>query len=249
MIIVVLVWSALMIVGLHRLATIPPMIAVPATPPQWVLDAYRLIEDLSIVVKQVSETGVYINFADRMTLQEKADRILLRLWLTTGMPPLVEEQGRLPLKLLKQNVFAYTQYVADNSNLTCEEIHRKGLQNAIDAIGSPLWYMTVKYLAATANVMPNWPIEIHTTPKRLLIAKSLSKEAYERLSHAFSDWLDANKKRMIWNAKGNRFCPQNGGYVGTEELRWTILLESSTPEEVAYLKSRAKEVAEWRREQ
>ncbi len=148
-----------------------------------------------------------------------AEELLWKLWLTTGMPPLVRGDVSSSLEAYtRANAVAYGQYIAKHNHLGFEELQRIGLANAIDAFGSPLWYMTLKYLAERASVTSDWRIQIHTLPTLLIVEAPLSDEAYKRLSVELSRWLENNDKELVWNAVEGKFRPRHGAYIVTDAL-------------------------------
>ncbi len=148
-----------------------------------------------------------------------AEELLWKLWLTTGMPPLLRGDVPSPFDAYtRTNAVAYRQYIAKHQHLGFDELQRIGLANAIDAFGSPLWYMTLKYLAERVNATSDWRIQIHTLPTLLIVEAPLSDEAYKRLSTELSRWLENNDKELVWNADEGKFRPRHGKYIGTDAL-------------------------------
>jgi hypothetical protein len=193
--------------------------SAPTNHHDWVTDAESLIHDLNDLSKLARTKPERWDAAFQSDNHgRRADKILWRLWLTTGMPPLTHEPEKTFDAYLRQNARVYRRYIAEHRELTLEELHRRGLTNATESFGSPLWYMTLRYLAEKASVKSDWHIELRTTPTYFLAECPLDKEAYSRQSTAFARWLEANKEQMVWDANTKRFHPRNGEYVGTDGL-------------------------------
>lgn len=197
---------------------------------QWVSEAKGLIEELHRLIRATHDHNKLSSFSESLDHLEKADRILWKLWLVTGMPPQIHDTNRDLRRFLEQNTSAYQQYVTEKANLTSEDIHRLGLTNSIASFGSPLWYMTLKYLKKNTGLVTEWHIEIFTTPKRFMVTEPLSKRSYRRLSAAMSRWLTANRERLVWNPKTQRFHAKDGEYIETDGLFSTIVTEASPPD-------------------
>ena len=181
----------------------------------WMTQAEALITELSRL--DLKPTKIITLEPSREVT--RAEEILWELWLTTGMPPLLLGEGKLSLQTyVRNNVIAYQQYLVTHSNLKFEELQRLGLTNTIDAYGSPLWYMTLKYLTVRASVTSTIQINIHTTPKVLLVESPLSDEAYSTLSAEMARWLKNNEKELDWDVNAKKFRPRSGAYIGTDEL-------------------------------
>lgn len=192
----------------------------------WVLEAERLIAELRDLARETprQEESSWSLKWTRVAKQRIADRLLWRLWLVTGMPPLLEERDEtFGRSYLQRNVVAYQEYVATHNGLTFEEVCRLGLDNAVESFGSPLWYMTVRYLREKAGVESDCRIVVHSTPSRLLTVCPMNERDSSRQSAAFARWLKDNKEEVVWVADENRFRPRNGKYVGTDELFQSVI--------------------------
>ncbi|MHB0961400.1 MAG: hypothetical protein ACYC0X_34350 [Pirellulaceae bacterium] len=166
----------------------------------------------------------------RGDIPERADAILWRLWLTTGMAPVPRRQDESLSATLSRNASAYQRYIGQRAALTEEELGRQGLNNAVGSFGSPLWYTTMQYLTEKANVNFECHIFIDVFPRRSIIAQPLNSDSYNRLSSALAKWLDANEERMVWDQDASRFRPRKGGYVGVPELSEALLTASGKEE-------------------
>ncbi len=151
-------------------------------------------------------------------IHEKADGLLWKLWLTTGKAPAPKEENELLSANLSRNAREYQEYVNTHATTTEAELVRLGLTNAVDSLGSPLWYPTMKYLTAKTGMQFEWIISIHVSPPHYIIEAPLRPDSYQRLSSALSAWLDANKERMVWHPNARRYGPDNRKYVGVAEL-------------------------------
>lgn len=195
----------------------------------WVLEAQRLLAGLSRLAKQPRSRGRSSwSLTEMPADQGIADRLLWRLWLATGMPPLLREEDDTFDKYLLQNVSAYQEYVDKHRNLPLEQIHRLGLGNAVESFGSPLWYMTLRYLAEKASVESEWRILVNTTPSRFLTICPMSKAASSRQSAALARWLKDNMELMVWDTVAKRFRPRDGKYVRTKKLFASLLPDTVT---------------------
>jgi hypothetical protein len=210
----------------------------------WVSEATELIEKLSGLANTYSQVPPPKSFADlRDNLdkykdwpssgkgslaEENPDRTLWKLWLLTGMPPLAELPEETIHDSLQRNVLGYREYVAMHATLSEEALHRVGLTNSVGSIGSPLWYMTLEYLATRANLTHDWIIDVRTTPSSVLTRCPLDKAAYAHLSAALSRWMRVNEGQMVWSPHGRRFYPSGGEYRETVGLLKTIVKELET---------------------
>lgn len=161
----------------------------------------------------------------------RAQKLLCRLWLTTGMPPLLLRPDESLRACLNRNASAYRDYVAEHANLADEELHRLGLANSLEAFASPLWYMTLKnYLSKKASLSFDSTVFIHVSRSSCLFGVPLTTDSYTRLSAALSTWLDANEGGMIWDSDARSFRPRKGKYVGTAQLSRTVVTRRRTNE-------------------
>lgn len=186
----------------------------------WVLEAERLVAELGDLARETPRKEEY-SWSLKGTLvanQRTADRLLWRLWLVTGMPLLLQKQDEAFDGYFRRNAFAYQDYVAKHNDLTLQEVCRLGLDNAVESAGSPLWYMTLRYLIEKAGVDSRWNVVVNTTPRRLLTVLPVREGGSKRRFGALAQWLKDNKEKLEWDADAKRFRPQNGKCVGTDEL-------------------------------
>ena len=138
---------------------------------RWASEATQLIEELSDLANAYSRAAPPTSAADLKSNFEEyrhwpyssevegsvrrksPDRMLRKLWLLTGMPSLAYDPKKSFHEYYRGNALAYREYVAEHAELSEEALHRVGLANAIDSIGSPQWYMTLKYLAKRASLI------------------------------------------------------------------------------------------------
>jgi hypothetical protein len=111
----------------------------------------------------------------------KGDELLWKLWLLTGASPQVEDKGEAIGSHLKKNVEAYRKYIDENRDVSEEQLARKGLDNAVKAISSPLWYSTTKYLREKTGCRANFGFMIDVFPPRHIMTTPLEKDSYRRL--------------------------------------------------------------------
>ncbi|GAG25382.1 unnamed protein product, partial [marine sediment metagenome] len=161
---------------------------MPKNQPAWVFKAKKLIGELSDLAQVTLEVQQSRSFAklshaerieafqeavsswnERLSQHRKAERILWNLWLTTGKPPLIREENETVKTFLRRNAVDYGRYVTKHAGLTQKELHRIGLANAIDSFGSPLWYMTLKYVTHMTGLGADWTVDIRTTPSHLIV--------------------------------------------------------------------------------
>jgi hypothetical protein len=222
--------------------------AVPKTRDDWAVTAENLIGQLSDLAQVIPEEKHYDSFAklssakgkrtpwedaltwsERLAHYRRGERILWKLWLTTGMPPLTQEADETSTAFFRRNAEAYRKYVNQHAKLSQDDVSRIGLVNAVDAFGSPLWYMTLKYLDQQVSLSHDWTIIIHTTPSSVLTRSPLNEAAYRRLSAALAHWVKANEGRMVWDENRRRFRPSSGDYLETEDLFRVIMTETENP--------------------
>jgi hypothetical protein len=146
---------------------------------------------------------------------------------------------------LQRNVVAYHQYIANHASLSEDALHRIGFANAIDSIGSPLWYMTMKYVAARASLTHSFQLDVHTTPHSDLVLMPLDDAAYRRLSATLSRWVKANEGQMVWDPKSRTFRESGLGYFEADDLFKAIAKDGVNDLYTTY----AEEVAKRRRKE
>lgn len=209
----------------------------------WVTEAQKLIEQLDamasvapdvkmpcmkkIPIQSRYKVRIQTANANKFANKRTAEKIIWRLWLLTGKPPQMQQSDATPHDFLSRHAEEYRQYVARHAALSHEAVCRIGLKNAVDSIGSPLWYMTIKYLNKAARLPQDWMIDIRTTPTRIIVEFPLSEKDYDRMSLALENWLESNKKRMVWNSKINCFCPLDGKYTSTDILWKALVMQRS----------------------
>lgn len=220
---------------------------------KWAIQAQALIDELAKISAEVAKTELAANAISQrleargrqeeikvdlvlLPLQSweihaKADRVLWKLWLTTGKVPTPQSTHEPLSANLSRNAREFREYVATHASATEEELARLGLTNAVGAFGSPLWYPTMQYLTKTANLEFECIIFIDVIPKRSIILQPLKSDAYKELSAALGKWLEANKDRMVWDQNARRFRPRNGEYVGVPELSDALLGASRKTED------------------
>lgn len=175
----------MMVVGF---CSFQPVISVPLPETQhdkrtWAIEAEHILTDLRRLASEADENEhpSWPSEADwkKMFADERAaDQLLWRLWLITGMPPLLREVRTEPLdRYLRRNESAYQAHISKHSNLTEEEVSALGLTNAIAAFGSPLWYMTLRYLVEMTGVDSHWQVIVRSTPSRPLVVCPISEES------------------------------------------------------------------------
>lgn len=185
--------------------------------PRWFRDADTLIAQLL----RLDLKTPYQFDAFPSERAEQADRILWKLWLTTGMPPSVQGDNASFETHVRENAVAYRQYIEQHRHLTLRELQRQGLSNAIDSYGSSLWYMTKRYLAEKASVQSKWKTAVATispAPTPIIVNIPLPQKVYAKHSANLAAWLKANEKQLVWDADAEKFRPRNGKYLGTDAL-------------------------------
>jgi hypothetical protein len=202
----------------------------------WVSKAQELIRELDNMTKSAPEMDEPRLFSDeamikaarsqfagqRLANLRKLDNILWNLWLVTGMPPEIRGLNKSLRTYAEENASAYRKYLGDHADLTEEELQRLGLKNAAKSLGSPFWYMTMKYLNEKAGIEFNPKAIIRVEPSHFLVEIPLSPDSYIHLSDAILHWLDVNKNRIRWDSDKKRFYPSKGEYLGNEELSRAI---------------------------
>lgn len=213
---------------------------------QWVSNADELVKELLDLVRNAPEMEDIDMSKDsdvtravassiggqRLANLQRADKILWKLWLTTGMAPIVRGREK-PLPIwLKENALAYQQYLSKHAKLTEEQLQRIGVANTVQSLGSPYWYMTMRYLTDKTGVEFALRVEVHVVPDHFIVETPLTPESYKSLANAMSRWLELNKHRMAWDSRNGRFRPQDGTYLSTDELSDSIAqaLTNKTPE-------------------
>lgn len=185
---------------------------------KWVSHAEGLIVELLQLRHAKQNDELTLNPSREVS---RASEIIWELWLTTGMPPLVQGESSFTT-YLSRNATAYRRYIRENEALSGEELHRKGLRNAVDSYGSSLWYMTLKYLEQKAALTSDWRIELRTLPTVLMVESPMPEAAYAGHSAGLAKWLKENDGELLWDPDTNSFRPRSGRYVGTD-----LLFESS----------------------
>lgn len=199
----------------------------------WVDEAINTIKELDDLAKAIQEEDYSLNISEqthaeriieiqkfvslcseRLVQRRKAEKMLWKLWLTTGKPPLTRKADEKFKIYLRNNAVDYQCYVTKNADLTQKDIHRIGLENAVESFGTSMWYMALKYVMEKTNLVADWTVVIHTTPSHTIIDSQLSEENYRHLSTAYSHWLKANIENMIWDQKKECFHPKDGGLYG-----------------------------------
>jgi len=269
-------WLLLMAACVGRPAAAFDEGARSETSDRWVSDAQGLVDKFlalansypqvqpptsySDLVRSPEKYRAWASSGEGFLARESPDRMLWKLWLLTGKPPLAEWPKETSHDYLQRNVLVYREYVAEHATLSEEALHRIGLTNAIDSIGSPLWYMTLEYLARRASLTHDWIIDVRTTPSSVLRRCPLDEGAYAGLSAALSRWMKVNQSRMVWDPNGRRFRPSNGEYLETGRFLKAIVTvmeaadrkrvekvkESSSDERVPRPTCAAREQAETR---
>jgi hypothetical protein len=149
---------------------------------------------------------------------QKGEDLIWKLWLTTGLPPLMYDQDKSLRSFLFRSASAYHKYVTNNAYLTEEELNRVALSNAINSIGSPMWYTTLEFLENKTGCKLRRNIIIDVFPHHRIMHYQLPKKSYHRLSKALRHWLSDNRQQLKWDSKIRRFRPSDSGYVGTDDL-------------------------------
>ncbi len=229
-------------IGSRDLFACDKKVSAPKGQCHWATEAEKLVGQLDSLASKAQKVEMPMPCLTKMSLKEQykarlrvakansftnrrtVERILWRLWLITGKPPHMQKTDEIPHAFLLRNAEAYRQYVTKHATLTQEAVYRLGLNNAVDSIGSPLWYMTIKYLTKTASFPQDWMIDIRTTPTHTIVEFPLSENDYDRMSVALTNWLKANKERMVWDSRAKRFRPQDGEYSATGKLWEAIVL-------------------------
>lgn len=184
----------------------------------WKSKSERLIDELRLLADAVPDAdGQQWRTTETPIEETKADEILWSLWLVTGKPPLLRGDAEPLREFLARNVRSYESYVTAHGDMTCEDINRIGLANAVESFGSPLWIMTLFYLSEKTG-LDNAILEVRSTPPRPMVVWPLKSEEYERKATALSKWLDANRGRLQWESSKLRFRSSEGAFLGTEDL-------------------------------
>lgn len=157
---------------------------------------------------------------------KRGDRLLWRLWLATGTPPLLPVSAdETQRSLFQRNAVAYRQYIDRNRYLSEGDLHTAGLANAAVAVGTPLWYPALQYFDRITGALPVGDfLIIHSTPGYFVLGwesltpLTLQKQTSDVIASALSAWVEANRGRMLWHCESRRFWPRDGECVGDEAL-------------------------------
>jgi hypothetical protein len=154
--------------------------------------------------------------------RDKSDELFWRLWLVTGKPPTIDEPKKTLREFLKESASSYQEYLAQHVNATEEEITRIALSNAVQSIGSSLWYMTLQFLDKKINSDLGSQFVVSTFPPRTIVLSPLQRDSYNRLSGALRDWINANSEQLDWNPEKKQFRARVGGYTENGKLLGVI---------------------------
>jgi hypothetical protein len=168
----------------------------------WESDAAERVSKLAEMAELLSEAQPPDSFEELRDHSEKhekflnldngpfgrfrPDRALWGLWLTTGLP-FAQRQTDEPMhEYVKRNADAYRTFVEKNKELSEESIHRMGMESAVNAFGSPLWYMTLQYLKKQGGLRYyDYVIDVRSTPTTALEVVPLAcQSSYQRMSDA-----------------------------------------------------------------
>jgi hypothetical protein len=190
----------------------------------WAMEAEQMVTELRRLASEADENEhpswpSELEWSKMLADETAADKLLWRLWLRTGMPPLLRDTRTEPLaKYLRRNLSAYQAHISEHSNMTAEEVSALGLANAIEAFGSPLWYMTLRYLFEMTGVDTHWQVIVQSTPNRFLVASPINDEAASSQRAALARWLQENLDDMVWDGRSEQFRPRSGTYRGSDTL-------------------------------
>jgi hypothetical protein len=219
---------------------------------EWAKDAFGLLGELAAVIDRLPETvprsweeiiesgSVEWLGPETRANRKKGQRLLWKLWLTTGLVPLRwdmhdEETAR---SWFERNQAHYVQYVAANKARPAREIVVRGLDSAVLAARSQLWVGAFHYLAAKTSlpldrvvmgssgadaiVMWRWPAGESGREREQRMA--------ERFSTALRVWLDAKVDDLVWDERSHTFIGELVGCPVTDDLLaelWEAIVEGT----------------------
>ena len=163
-----------------------------------------------------------LSFTGAYRRSRRADRLLWRLWLATGMPPLLPVSAdETQRSFFQRNAVAYRQYIDRNRNLSEGDLHAAGLANAAVAVGTPLWYPALQYFDRISGVPLRDLVIINSTPGYFVLgweAVTLRKQTSDVIASGLSVWVEANRGRMLWDSERGRFGARDAEFVGDGAL-------------------------------
>jgi hypothetical protein len=190
----------------------------------WQSEARVLIRRISALAEHVPEPTLGNSYVREMiTSRQEIDEIIWSLWLITGLPPKPRSESEESLRNYATRMASlYEKYVNDHRQLGKADVDRLGLENAVNAIGSPLWYMALKYVENKTGMKDALKVTVRQSPESHIVDLPLDNPSYKKLSSALKTWYDTNKANMIWRTKEGRFVPKDGKYVGIDSLERVI---------------------------
>ena len=223
----VMLVATLLVVGCDSDSSTPPdanQVAQVEPMERWAGEAFGLLEKLAAVAERLPEIepvsweeiiesgSVEWLSAETRANREKGDRILWKLWLTTGKVPLEnDEPEETARSLFERNHDEYRQYVEANKARPAEDIHTQGLNNAIEAIRTPLWESALLYLQHKTGLPFDRMQEPFPSSGCIVLGSWLTPKGgreqrrAERIAAAVRVWLNAKTDQLVWNEQSRAF--------------------------------------------
>ena len=184
----------------------------------WVVEAEELTNRLLEITQNRKTKKFPDDYPAMLKLAQERSTVLLRLWEITGAPPICGKE--IPHTDSSKNISYYREYIDKHKYLSSEALHKIGLTKCKEALKTRLWLYASNYVMVKAS-LPKSEFRktiVHTNPPGMLSLLPLTKESCDRLTKAYSLWLESNKDNFVWDHRLECFRPKSGKYKNTAGL-------------------------------